>query len=99
MTQGTTRSDAWNDVEEDEGYYASFGPDVADMVFSSGTAGMAPAAPGRVRQYSRTSYDCRFPRLRLIREQGHYFCGRDLAWHGLHVFLGNLGLQPRCLPR
>ena len=29
------------------------------------------------------SYDCQFPRLRLIQEQGHYFCGRDLAWHGL----------------
>ena len=25
---------AWNDVEEDEGYYAPFLPDVADRVFS-----------------------------------------------------------------
>ena len=44
---------------------------------------LAPAAPGRVRRYFRISYNCRFPGLRLIRERGHYFCGWDLALHGL----------------
>ena len=29
---------AWNDVEEDEGYYAPFPPDVAGIFFPTGTA-------------------------------------------------------------
>ena len=32
---------------------------------------------------SGMSLDCRFPSLRLIREQGHYMCARDIVLHGM----------------
>ena len=63
-------SDLWNFDHMD-----SRGPSLISDASSD------PPAPSRIRQCSGMSSDCRVPSL--IREQGHYMCGRDLVLLGL----------------